>query len=99
MTKTRPSLSVVSDRPTETVDLDFPVMIDGTEVSFLDMRRPTVRDQIIFEDGKGSDARKVVKMLSNLCSVAEETIMDLDQSDFLKLSEVLQGFQEPRQEN
>ena len=98
MTKSRPNLSVVSARPTETIELQYPVTIDGTEVSVLDMRRPTVRDQIIFEDGKGSDARKVVRMLSNLCSVAEDTIMDLDQSDFLKLSEVLQGFQEPQSE-
>ena len=95
----KPPRSLVSGRPTELIELNYPVSVDGTEVHELQMRRPTVRDQILFEDGKGSDARKVVRMLSNLCSVSEETIMDLDQSDFLALSEVLQGFQEPRPEN
>tara|TARA_E500000331_G_scaffold85277_2_gene80803 strand:- start:42 stop:326 length:285 start_codon:yes stop_codon:yes gene_type:complete len=85
-------------RPSEIIDLQYPVSIDGTEVLQLSMRRPTVRDQILFEDGKGSDARKIVKMLSNLCEVSDETIMELDQSDFLKLSEVLQGFQDPQSE-
>ncbi len=91
--------STPKTRPSTIVDLEYPVTIAGAEVTQLSMRRPTVRDQIIFEDGKGSDARKIVKMLSNLCEVSEETIMELDQSDFLTISEVLQGFQGPQKEN
>tara|TARA_B100000459_G_C8598314_1_gene210850 strand:+ start:1936 stop:2217 length:282 start_codon:yes stop_codon:yes gene_type:complete len=86
-------------RPSEVIELQYPVSIDGTTVEELSMRRPTVRDQILFEDGKGSEARKIVKMLANLCEVSEETIMDLDQIDFLKISEVLSGFQEPQSKN
>tara|TARA_E500000331_G_scaffold44838_1_gene37538 strand:- start:6301 stop:6585 length:285 start_codon:yes stop_codon:yes gene_type:complete len=85
-------------RPSEVIKLQFPVLMDGTEVLELAMRRPTVRDQILFEDGKKSEARKIVTMLSNLCEVSEEVIMDLDQSDFLQLSDTLQGFQEPQSE-
>ncbi len=91
--------STPKKRPTEIIELTYPVSIDGTAVEELSMRRPTVRDQILFEDGKGSEARKIVKMLANLCEVSEDTIMDLDQVDFLKISEVLSGFQEPQSKN
>lgn len=91
--------STPKKRPTEIIELEYPVLIDGTAVEELSMRRPTVRDQILFEDGKGSEARKIVKMLANLCEVSEDTIMDLDQVDFLKISEVLSGFQEPQSKN
>lgn len=88
-----------SKRPSEVIELQFPVTIDGTAVKTLTMRRPTVRDQLSFEEGKGSEARKVVNMLANLCEVTPDTIMDLDQSDFSALAEVLQGFQQPQQQS
>ena len=88
-----------SKRPSETIKLQFPVVIDGANVTTLVMRRPTVRDQLSFEEGKGSEARKVVNMLANLCEVTPDTIMDLDQSDFTRLGEVLSGFQQSQQES
>ena len=86
-------------RPSEHIDLQFPVEIDGASVSSLTMRRPTVRDQIGFEEGKGSEARRIVSMMANLCEVSPDVIMDLDQSDFTALAEILQGFQSPQPES
>ena len=85
-------------RPAEVIDLNFSVDIDGTQIKQLTMRRPTVRDQLGFEEGKGSEARRVVNMLAHLCEVSSDTILDLDQSDFNTLAEVLQGFNSPQQE-
>lgn len=60
------------------------------------MRRPTVADQLAFEDGKGSEANRTVLMMANLCDVSPGSIKQLDVVDFAKLAEVLKGFNEPQ---
>jgi hypothetical protein len=86
-------------RPTEHIELEYAIEVDGVTVDSLSMRRPTVRDQLSFEDAKGSEGRKVVKMLANLCDVAPSSIEDLDASDFLRVSNVLQSFQSSQSES
>lgn len=80
-------------RPSVTVELDYAIDVDGVAVDVLSMRRPTVRDQLAFEEGKGGDARKVIAMIANLCEISPKSVEELDQSDFVKLTETLQGFQ------
>lgn len=87
----------MKNRPTTPIDLDYPITVDGVEVSSLSMRRPTVADQIAFEDGKGSEARRTVALMANLCDVPPASIHELDTADFEKLAEVLKGFREPQQ--
>lgn len=84
---------MVAKRPTETIQLEYPIEIDGVSTDCLSMRRPTVRDQLMFDEAKGSEARRVVKMIANLCEVAPSTIESLDTADFAKVSETLAGFQ------
>lgn len=86
-------------RPTTTIELEYPIDMDGVLVDSLTMRRPTVRDQLMFDEGKGGEARKVVKMIANLCEVPPSAIEDLDQSDFVKVTETMQGFQSSQQES
>ena len=83
-------------RPSETLDLEFSIDVEGTTVRQLTMRRPTVRDQLGYEEGKGSEARRVVNMLANLCEVSPDTILQLDNSDFARLSKILEGFNSPQ---
>ena len=85
-------------RPTETIELDYSIDIDGVSVDSLTMRRPTVRDQMIIDKAKGTDTEKAVKFFANLCEVAPSSIEALDTADFTKLSEVLQDFQAPQSE-
>lgn len=85
-----------TQRPATTIDLEYPVEVDGVQVSSLAMRRPTVADQLNFEDGKGSEAARTVAMMANLCDVPPASIKQLDVVDFAKLVEVLQGFNEPQ---
>lgn len=89
----------MSKRPTTPIDLEYPITVDGVEVSALAMRRPTVADQLAFEDGKGSEALRTVNMMASLCDVPPASIKQLDQVDFQKLVEVLQGFRGPQQES
>jgi hypothetical protein len=87
----------MKNRPTTQIDLDYPIDVDGVQVSSLAMRRPTVADQLAFEDGKGTEARKTVSMMANLCDVPPASIQQLDVVDFAKLAETLKGFNEPQQ--
>lgn len=87
----------MKNRPTTPIDLEYPITVDGVEVSSLAMRRPTVADQLAFEEGKGSEARRTVALMANLCDVPPASIQQLDASDFAKLAEVLKGFNEPQQ--
>lgn len=87
----------MKNRPTTPIDLEYPITVDGVEVSSLAMRRPTVADQLAFEEGKGSEARRTVALMANLCDVPPASIQQLDASDFAQLAEVLKGFNEPQQ--
>jgi hypothetical protein len=89
----------MKNRPTTPIDLEYPITVDGVEVSSVAMRRPTVGDQLAFEDGKGSEAHRTVLMMANLCDVPPSSIRDMDGLDFEKLVTVLQGFKKPRQES
>lgn len=89
----------MKNRPTTTIDLDYPIIVDGVEVSSLSIRRPSVADQLKFEDGKGSEAQRTVFHMANLCEVPPESIKELDGSDFEKLVAVLKGFKKPRQDS
>lgn len=89
----------MKNRPTTPIELDYPITVDGVEVSSLAMRRPTVADQLAFEDGKGSEAGRTVNMMANLCDVPPASIKQLDVVDFAQLAEVLKGFNELQQKS
>lgn len=42
----------MKNRPTTTIDLEYSVEVDGVQVSTLAMRRPTVADQLAFEEAR-----------------------------------------------
>lgn len=84
-------------RPTTAIDLDYAIEVDGVMVSTLSMRRPTVADQLAFEEGKGTEAKRTVNMMAVLCEVPPAAIQQLDITDFQKLAEVMAGFSSPQQ--
>lgn len=89
----------MKNRPTTPIDLEYPVEVDGVQVSTLAMRRPTVADQLAFEEGKGTEAKKTVHMMAALCDVPPATIQQLDIVDFQKLANVMAGFTGPQDES
>jgi len=86
-------------RPATAIHLDYPITVDGVEVSSVTMRRPTVSDQLAFEDGNGSEAHRTVLMMANLCDVPPGSIKEMDGADFDNLVSVYQGFKKPRRES
>jgi len=86
-------------RPTTAFELEYSVEVDGVQVDTLHVRRPTVKDQLNFEEGKGTEGRRVVLMLAALCDVPPKSIEALDAADFEGLSEVLKTFRSTQPES
>ncbi len=80
-----------------TIELKYPIPIDGIETAALQMRRPKVRDQVLVDKatmvGK-SAAEKEVLLFANLCEVAPEAMQELDMADYKKLQETYGSFLE-----
>jgi hypothetical protein len=74
------------------IELSRPIEIDGAQVTALRMREPTVADQLILEDMKGSDAAKEVALVANLCEVTPDDIKRLTLRDYRKVQKAFSGF-------
>jgi hypothetical protein len=76
------------------IALDYPITIEGVEVSRLTLRRPKVGDVLAAEEqakGKG-DKETEILTFANLCEVAPAEIRELDLGDYKKLQEAFSGF-------
>lgn len=77
----------------EKIVLKYPIEIDGKQATELKMRRCKVRDQLAVTSMKNlTDQEREVRMFANLCEVPPDAIENLDIADYMKLSEVFQGF-------
>lgn len=66
--------------------------IDGAQVQVLHMREPTVADQLLVEEMKGSEAAKEVMLLANLCEWSPEDIKRLSLRDYREVQQAFSGF-------
>lgn len=82
-------------RPKTTeIVLDYPIKIEGVEVSKLTLRRPKVGDVLAAEEqakGKGEKETEILTF-ANLCQVTPAEIRELDLGDYKKLQEAFSGF-------
>ncbi|RKR02583.1 tail assembly chaperone E/41/14-like protein [Kushneria sinocarnis] len=76
------------------ITLVRPASIAGVEQSALQMREPTVEDQIVASEMKGSDATREVAMFANLCEVSPDDIRRLPMKSFRRVQEAYAGFLE-----
>ncbi len=74
--------------------LDRPLTVDGTEVTTLRLREPTVQDQIAASETKGSSARQEITMIANLCEISPDAVCQLSLRDYKKLQQAFLGFTE-----
>ncbi len=74
------------------VKLQYPVRVNGQELTELRMRRPKVRDRLVVEKLAASQAEKEVRFIANLCEIAPDDVEELDMADYAQLQEVLSGF-------
>lgn len=74
------------------IELSRPIEIDGVQVTTLRMREPTVADQLLLDEMKGSDATKEVALVANLCEVTPDDIKRLTLRDYRKVQKAFSGF-------
>jgi hypothetical protein len=75
------------------ITLARPITLDsGIEQGILRMREPTVEDQIVHDEMKGSDAVREVTMFANLCEVSPDDIRKLNLKSYRRLQEAYGGF-------
>lgn len=76
-----------------TINLTFPVEINGETHSSLTIRRSKVKDRLAVAKMKNaSDEEKEIRFFANLCEVAPTVIEELDEVDYKQLSETYMGF-------
>lgn len=76
------------------IKLGRPLEIAGVAVSTLRMREPTVGDQMVASEIKGSAAQQEIVMIANLCEISPDDIKRLPLRDYRKLQEAFLGFTE-----
>ena len=74
-----------------TVSLDRPITVDGSEISSLSFRRAKVRDLQAVE-GVSGDVSKTVALAANLAEVPRDAFEEMDAADFSKVAGVIEGF-------
>ncbi|NYT62360.1 phage tail assembly protein [Alcaligenaceae bacterium] len=80
----------MSDR--KTIELKFPVEIDGTSVSVLTLRRPKVRDNLAAEKMSSNNAEREIALLAMLADVSPNDLHELDMGDYAALQKALTSF-------
>lgn len=77
-----------------TITLRRALEVGGAKIGVLQMREPTVDDQIVAGSVKGSDAEKEVTLIANLCGLAPSDIRTLTLRDYRRVQEAFLGFTE-----
>jgi uncharacterized protein (DUF934 family) len=80
---------------TKTVTLQFPITVDGREVSEVTITRPKVKYLKAMDaalDGITDKLDQGIIMVSVLTGLSHDAVEELDADDFTELSEVVAGF-------
>lgn len=75
----------------ETVKIEYPIKINGQEVSEFFMRRPTVADHRIAQK-KADPLDQEITLFANLLDIAPADVERMDAKDYKRIGEVYQGF-------
>ncbi|UTW01241.1 phage tail assembly protein [Marinomonas rhizomae] len=76
---------------TKKITLKSPITVDGVEYKELEMREPTVRDQVLAQSAN-NPAQNEVQLFANLCGISSDAVMDLTLSNYTRLQEAFSGF-------
>lgn len=79
------------------ITLDYPLTIDGKEVSELTMRRAKVRDMLGANESGKNPGEVEVALFAKMVGINPEDLQDLDMCDYEKLQEAYKGFLSSRQ--
>lgn len=80
----------------KTITLYTPLTLEnGSLLTEVTMREPTVRDRIAREKDRGTEGEKDARMLALLCNMNEQDVYALTAADYLQLEEVFNVFMLP----
>ena len=74
------------------IKLLIPIEINGATVKEINMRRPTLGDQLNADRACDSDRGKEIHIIASLTEIAPEDLEKLDLADYKKLQEQFQSF-------
>lgn len=77
---------------TTPITLDYPYDYDGVTITILNLRRPTVGDNLAVQKSGITQAEQEIRLLSNLAEVTPETLHKMDLKDYGKLQKALASF-------
>lgn len=80
----------MTQRANPVVELDYPVTIDGREITSLSLRRMRAGDALVAEE-ETNKTRAGYALFARLAGVDVGVIEALDMEDFAKLSEAMVG--------
>ena len=83
----------------ETIQLNYPISVNGIKNTVLSMRRPTVGDYLNSVDSGRNNQEAEIRLIADLCSMAPDDVKKLDMQDYLTLQDVLAKMQAPEQNN
>lgn len=75
-----------------TIKLDYPVTVDGEQITEIVMRRPKTRDYLSASRSAPTAAEQEIRMICNLAEVSDKVVEELDWADYLKVQDALQNF-------
>lgn len=75
-----------------TIKLDYPITVDGQNISEITLRRPKARDYLTASRSGSTSAEQEIRMICNLAEVSDKVVEELDWADYLKVQGALQNF-------
>lgn len=78
---------------TVTIQLTYGAQQAGAKLPHLTMRRPKVKDQLLVQKlPVKTEAEREIRLFANLCEVPQDTIEDLDLTDYRKVQDAYTAF-------
>ncbi len=77
-------------RTSARVEMEYPIIVEETEIHFLELRRPKVRDMLAAQGGNNAESELL--LVARLSGQNPEDLHQMDFADWKKVQGVLQGF-------
>ena len=74
------------------ITLDYPITINGAQVTRIRLRRPKVKDTLAARKLAGDSADQEIALIANLAEWAPEDVQELDGADYRKVQQALEAF-------
>lgn len=73
------------------IDLSKTYSLDNQERNHLEMREPTVRDNLMVRNVRNEDEREI-QLLANLCNISTNAIEELTLADYSRVTKAFLDF-------